>query len=49
MNVLLFMMAAALCLGGIGLLALLWSFRSGQFEDPAGDAARILVDRDRPG
>lgn len=39
---------------GLALLALgafWWTLRAGQYEDPAGDAARILVDdpEDRPG
>jgi cbb3-type cytochrome oxidase maturation protein len=31
-------------MGLIGLGAFWWTLRSGQYEDPAGDAARILVD-----
>jgi cbb3-type cytochrome oxidase maturation protein len=27
-----------------GLCAFLWTFRSGQYDDPKGDAARILYD-----
>lgn len=37
---------------GLGLLALgafAWTFAAGQYEDPDGDAARILLDDgDRP-
>lgn len=46
MNVLMFLVPAALLLGGIGLAAFLWSLRSGQFDDPEGDAERILLDDD---
>jgi len=46
MNVLMFLVPAALLLGGVGLAAFLWSLRSGQFDDPEGDAERILLDDD---
>lgn len=48
MNALLMMLPAAVVLAGIALTAFLWSLRSGQFDDPAGDSARILLDDDRP-
>ena len=38
----------ALVLGGAGLLAFLWSLRSGQYEDLDGAAERILFDDDEP-
>lgn len=31
-----------LALGGLG--AFWWSVKSGQFDDPTGDASRILID-----
>ncbi len=34
----------ALLLGGLGLLAFLWSLRSGQYEDLDGAAHRILFE-----
>lgn len=46
MNVLIFLVPAALALGGLGLAAFLWSLRSGQFDDPEGAAQRILLDDD---
>ena len=49
MNVLIFMVPMALLLGAAGLAALVWALKSGQFDDPEGDAARILTDKDRPG
>jgi cbb3-type cytochrome oxidase maturation protein len=48
MNVLLYMILAAGALALAGLAAFIWALRSGQFDDPAGDAARILFDDDRP-
>jgi cbb3-type cytochrome oxidase maturation protein len=50
MTVLGFLIPIALLLGGLGLAAFIWALRSGQFSDPDGDAARILIDDpdDRP-
>ncbi|HYC04593.1 MAG TPA: cbb3-type cytochrome oxidase assembly protein CcoS [Azospirillaceae bacterium] len=48
MNVLLVLIPAALFLGLMGLLAFLWSVRSGQMEDLDGAGTRILFDEDRP-
>lgn len=44
MNVLIFLIPIALGLGGLGLLAFLWSLNSGQYEDLDGAATRILDD-----
>jgi cbb3-type cytochrome oxidase maturation protein len=49
MTVLLFLIPAALALGALGLMAFLWSLRSGQFDDLDGAANRVLLDDDRPG
>ena len=46
MTALLLLVPAALFLGLIGLVAFLWSLKSGQFEDPKGAAERILIDDD---
>jgi cbb3-type cytochrome oxidase maturation protein len=46
MNVLIFLVPAALALGLTGLCAFLWSLKSGQYEDMEGSAARILSDED---
>ena len=44
MNVLLLLIPIAIILGGVGLLAFIWSLRNGQYDDPDGAAARILRD-----
>jgi len=46
MDGLLYLIPAALFLGLLGLVAFLWSMRSGQFEDLDGAASRILFDDD---
>lgn len=38
-----FLIACALLVGMIALALLLWSIASGQYEDPDGDAQRILI------
>ena len=49
MDMLVFLIPVAILLGLTGLVAFVWAVRSGQFEDPDGDAARILTDdEDRP-
>ncbi|MCR9135372.1 MAG: cbb3-type cytochrome oxidase assembly protein CcoS [Alphaproteobacteria bacterium] len=50
MNILIYLIPAALVLGALGLVAFLWSMRSGQFDDLDGAAYRILDDEDeKPG
>ena len=44
MNVLVFLIPISLILGGLGLAFFIWTIRSGQYSDPEGDAARILMD-----
>lgn len=46
MNMLIFLIPVALSLGGLGLLAFLWSLKSGQYEDLDGAAWRALDDGD---
>ena len=50
MDVLGYLIPASLFLGGLGLVAFLWSLRSDQYEDPEGDSRRILTGEydDRP-
>ena len=51
MDILMFLAPFSLGLGLVAVVAFWWTLRAGQYEDPAGDAARILVDdpEDRPG
>ena len=44
MNGMAIIIAAALSFGLSALGVLLWSLGSGQYDDPEGDAARILID-----
>ena len=44
MNVLSILIPVSLILGGLGLIAFVWALKSRQFEDPEGQAARILID-----
>jgi cbb3-type cytochrome oxidase maturation protein len=46
MNVLVYLVPMALVLGLTGLMAFLWSLRSGQYEDMDGAALRVLSDDD---
>jgi len=48
MDALLFLIPVAIGLGLVGLVAFLWSLKSGQYEDLEGAAQRILFDDDEP-
>jgi cbb3-type cytochrome oxidase maturation protein len=50
MNIVVFLAPFSIGLGLIALGAFWWTLRADQYEDPLGDAARILVDdaEDRP-
>ncbi|MGB1028031.1 MAG: cbb3-type cytochrome oxidase assembly protein CcoS, partial [Rhodospirillaceae bacterium] len=48
-EVLLYLIPAALGMGAVGLVAFLWALKSGQFEDLDGAANRILFEDDEPG
>lgn len=48
MDILIFLAPASVALALAGLAAFWWTLRSGQYEDPMGDAARILVDQENP-
>lgn len=50
MSIILVLAPASVMLALIGLGAFWWTVKSGQYDDPAGDAARILNDQidDRP-
>ncbi|MCX8952318.1 MULTISPECIES: cbb3-type cytochrome oxidase assembly protein CcoS [unclassified Ruegeria] len=50
MEVLAYLIPISLFLGGVGLVAFIYTVRSNQYEDPDGDARRILSDEwdDKP-
>ncbi len=50
MNIFLMLAPASVLLAALGLWAFSWTLRDGQYEDPKGDAARILAPdvEDRP-
>lgn len=48
MNAFLLMLPAALGLALVALAVFSWALKSGQFDDPKGDSARILGSDDRP-
>ena len=50
MDVLAYLIPISLFLGGVGLVAFVYTVRSNQYEDPEGDARRILSDEwdDKP-
>jgi cbb3-type cytochrome oxidase maturation protein len=52
MQILGWLIPVSLGLGGLGLLAFVWALRTRQFDDPEGDARRILSpdwdDRPKP-
>lgn len=43
MEILAILIPVSLILGGIGLLAFIWAMKTKQFDDPSGDASRILM------
>lgn len=49
MSPLLFLIPIALMLGSLGVLAFLWTLRSGQYDDLDGAEQRIFLDEDKPG
>lgn len=42
MEVLVYLIPVSLILGGIGLGAFFWTLKTHQYDDPEGDAQRIL-------
>jgi len=46
MNVLIFLIPIALFLSFIGLIAFVWTLKSGQYDDMDGAAQRVLLDED---
>ncbi|MFB6462025.1 cbb3-type cytochrome oxidase assembly protein CcoS [Bradyrhizobium tunisiense] len=48
MEILVILVPLALMLGGAGLVAFLWSLRSGQYDDLDGAAWRAIADDEPP-
>ncbi|HWJ68607.1 MAG TPA: cbb3-type cytochrome oxidase assembly protein CcoS [Sphingobium sp.] len=48
MNALWYLIPISIGLGTLGLVLFFWALRSGQYEDVAGAAERILMDDDEP-
>ena len=52
MEILAILIPVSLFMGGIGLAAFFWALKKSQFDDPQGDASRILTtdydDRPKP-
>ena len=46
MTIILFLLAVSLMIAAVGLVAFLWSLRTGQYDDLDGSANRILFDDD---
>ena len=46
MDVVIYLLAAALFLGLLGLGAFVWSLKTGQFDDMEGAARRAIMDDD---
>lgn len=44
MSVLSYLIPISLILGSVGLIAFIYTVRSNQYDDPEGDARRILSD-----
>ncbi|SLN64451.1 Cytochrome oxidase maturation protein cbb3-type [Roseovarius gaetbuli] len=44
MNILTYLIPISLVLGGVGLVAFIYTVRSNQYDDPEGDSRRILSD-----
>ena len=42
MNILMLLIPISLILGGVGLLAFFYTVKTNQYDDPEGDARRIL-------
>ncbi len=49
MNIIFVLVPIAVMMALLGLIGFFWTFRSGQYEDPKGDAMRILDDHKRDG
>ena len=48
MSAIYYLIPIALFLGLVGLVLFFWTVKSGQYDDPKGNAARILYSEDKP-
>lgn len=48
MTILLLLIPVTLAMGAVGLGAFFWAMKNNQFDDPDGDALRILQADDHP-
>ena len=46
MNVLVLLIPISLSLGALGVLGFVWTLKARQYDDPEGQAARILINED---
>jgi cbb3-type cytochrome oxidase maturation protein len=46
MTIVLMLVPITVAMGVIGLIGFWWTLKHGQYDDPAGDAERILMDDD---
>jgi cbb3-type cytochrome oxidase maturation protein len=44
MNILTYLIPISLILGAVGLIAIIYTVKSNQYDEPEGDARRILSD-----
>ncbi len=48
MNILVVLIPVSLVLGLLGLVGFLWTIRARQYDDPLGEASRILLETETP-
>ena len=48
MSSMIYLVPLAIGICSVGLLAFFWTVKSGQYEDPKGDASRMLYTEDKP-
>ena len=48
MNILVVLIPVSLVLGLLGLVGFLWTIRARQYDDPLGDASKILLEIETP-
>lgn len=48
MTSIIYLIPLAICVCIVGLFAFFWTVKSGQYDDPKGNAARMLHTEDKP-